>query len=150
MDKFDLIIENIQKELLVLKEINQSLRDENASLREQQGMSVNNNDIYNISLSEASDNFSIVDDYFGRKTRMISCFSRAGYKNLGDFKDKSIHDLIKVKNAGIISCAVLIVLLEHYDIHIDMSSDWDDEYQNMIKKISEEILRVREKMVFKK
>lgn len=152
MKKFDKIIVNIQKELLELKEINQSLREENASLRGQLGLSViNDND--DLSLEKVFNEISLTDDFNGKKTNTFSCCLRSGFHKIGDFRDKSIYDLIKIHGVGANACAILIILLEHYDIHIeipDLESINDYNTGKTIKKIYEELPNFRERIVFKK
>ncbi len=152
MKKFDKIIVNIQKELLELKEINQSLREENASLRGQLGLSVTN-DNDDLSLEKVFNEISLTDDSNGKKTNTFSCCFRSGFHKIGDFRDKSIYDLIKIHGVGANACAILIILLEHYDIHIeipDLESINDYNTGKTIKKIYEELPNFRERIVFKK
>jgi DNA-directed RNA polymerase alpha subunit len=154
MKNFDEIIANIQKELLELKEINLSLREENASLREQLGMPASN-DNDELSLEEAFSNFLFRDytDTRGKKIGAYSCLIRAGFRNIGDLRNKSIHDLLRIRGAGASTCAIWIILLEQYGIHIDLP-DLESitsivEYQ-AIKEIYEELPKLRESMVFLK
>lgn len=152
MEKFDKIMANIQKELLELAEINQSLREENASLREQLGMSISN-DNDDLSLEEVFNEFSLKDDRNGKKKSTFSCCKRSGYCNIGDFRGKSIYDLIKIRGSGVITCAILIILLEHYNIHIehpDLESICGSEWYKTTKKIYEELPKVRERIAFHK
>ena len=152
MERFNKIIENIQKEVLELKEINNTLQKENAYLKKQLGISVfNSNDI--LSLEEVFKKFYLEDDFNGQKHRVYSCCIRSGYKNIGDFRDKSIYDLIKLRSAGVGVCSILIVLLEHYDVHIDLpdlKSIRNFDKCSTIEKIYKELPKIRERIIFSK
>jgi DNA-directed RNA polymerase alpha subunit len=152
MNNFDKILTNIQKELHELQKINRSLLKENAYLREQLTISASNNND-DLSLEDAFKQFSLRDDTRGKKISAFNCLKRAGYKNIGDLKNKSIYDLIKTRHAGASTCAIWIILLEHCDIHVelpDMDSITSSREYKTIKKIYEELPKFRERIVFQK
>lgn len=152
MNDFDKIIANIQKELLELKEINHSLREENVSLKKQLGMSTSN-DTDHLLILDVFNDFCLIDDHNGTKTALKNGLVRSGYKVIGDFRNKTITDLIKIRSTGSSRCAVLIILLEHYGINIELPDleifSETDEYKT-IQKLYEELPKYRDKVVFKK
>lgn len=133
------------KELLELIEV---LIEENTMLREQLGMSVSDgND--NLSLREAFDAVSLEKTYtdsLRQKTRAFNCFARCRVKSISEFKGKSIYDLLEAR-PSIRSCAIMIVLLEHFGVKVEQL---DSGCSAQIKKIREEVSRVRESIVFTK
>lgn len=148
MKNFDEIIANIQKELLELKEINNSLREENASLRKQIGISARNDDL---SLENVFNNFSLKNDASGLKTATRSSLCRAGCRNLGDFRNESIIYLVKDLHISPSRCAILIVLLEHYNIPIklpNLESIVGCCESRKIKMIYEKLPEYRERIKF--
>ena len=152
MKDFDEIIANIQKELLELKEINHSLREENVSLKKQLGMSTSN-DTDHLLIVDVFNDFCLIDDHNGTKTALKHGLTRSGYNVIGDFRNKTITDLIKIRSTGSSRCAVLIILLEHYGINIELPDleifSETDEYKT-IRKLYEELPKYRDKVVFKK
>lgn len=148
MKNFDEIIANIQKELLDLKEINNSLREKNVSLRKQIGISARNDDLL---LENVFSNFVLRNDANGLKTATYHSLGRAGYCNIGDFRNKSIIDLVKDRRISPSRCVILIVLLEHYNIHIklpDLESIAGSCELKNIKQIYEKLPEYRERIVF--
>lgn len=151
MERFDEIVANIQKELRELQTINQLLEEENASLREKLGMTgkpVSNYD--DLPLLEAFEALVLSDTYdaYGRqKTRAYNSFARGGFRTIGQFKDTFITELADVRNAGITSCAIMLVILEHFGVEVV----WPEKRDNIkLRAIRDEIPKVRENSVFTK
>lgn len=151
MKNFDEIIANIQKELLELKEINLSLQEENASLREQLGMPASN-DNDELSLNEAFGAFYLPDSYpdgVRKKTRAYNVFARAGYKTIGQFKGINLNDLVSTRNCGVCSGAIMVVLLEHFGVRVTQLNPEQGCTANS-KKVLKEIPKVKDSIVFTK
>lgn len=172
MEKFDKIIASIQKKLDELEKINQALREENASLKKQLGIlpaDVSDDPLLRAVLSiEAEDSasedkeddelsmenvfneFHLEDDYHGRKTATYNCYRRY-YENIHDFDGQSIYDLLKPRYAGPITCAIMIIVLEHYGIHIELPEMVKrGKSMSTIKQVYENLPQFRGKIVFKK
>ena len=81
--------------------------------------------------------------------RIANSFVRGGFdkglKDIKDLKGKSYNDLRKIKNLGEKSVAIVIVVLEHYNMHIlvppvDTSNKKDKELMNLIDQYRKEIV----------
>lgn len=81
---------------------------------------------------------------YGMNTRTFNCFHRAAYATIGEFKGKTINDLLKVRNAGVNSCALMVVVLEHYGISVA----FPDIRGQAARKVLERIPLLREDCVF--
>lgn len=99
-----------------------------------------------LSLTKAFEAFSFKGRIpYGMKTRTFNCFHRAGYATIGEFRGKSINDLLNVRNAGVDSCALFVVVLEHYGISVAFP-----DINGQVRKVLGRIPLFREDCVFLK
>ena len=155
MKNYNEIMAKVEKTELSVKELRElveALIEENTMLREQLGMSTSN-DTDHLLIVDVFNDFSLKDDHNGTKTALRNGLARSGYKVIGDFRNKTITDLIKIRSTGASRCAVLIILLEHYGINIELPDleifSETDDYKT-IQKLYEELPKYRDKVVFKK
>lgn len=162
------------KQIRELKEGNASLKNEIESLRSRvkfleerlNEAEPSGADSDDLSLIEAFNSFYLEDGCrVGAKNRTYNCFNRAGYKTIEQFEGKSIFDLLEVRNAGSLVCAVMIVVLEHFGVQVsipgmnDMSAGKISQKPSVrqkstcnatIRKVLEELPMIRENCVFMK
>jgi len=153
----------------------ESLKRENCLLRarikvleaqlEIAGLSEGNGD--NLTLTEAFNALSFKGRIpSGMKLRAFNCLTRAGFKTVGEFKDKCIVDLLNVRNVGVDVCAITVIVLEHFGVSISFSeSDYLPKLdlvgsgargainlqslrKTQIKQILEKLPKFREKCMF--
>lgn len=148
MKDVNIICENIQNGVLKLKERIKFLEQENNMLRRQLGMPVQkNND--ELSIIEMLKQFDIKDDSKGMKTRVYNVLVRWGrFKVVGDLRGKNIYELLKLRNSGSSICAVIVVVLEYYGIHIEIPEVAGNSIHNKVRKVRENIVKYREKIIF--
>lgn len=149
MKRFDEIIANIQKELEELKTINQLLEEENASLRERLGITGKFvSQFEDLELHESFEALILSDTYdaYGRqKTRAYNGFIRGGFQTLSQFKNTRVSELANIHKTGTTSCAIMLVILEHFGIQVI----WPEKHENKkIQQIREEMQIIRENSVF--
>lgn len=146
MERFKQIIANIEAELGELREINNSLTEENDWLRQQLGLPSHNNER---SLEDFFNKFYIKDDSGRLKTRAYNSV-RSNFKVLSDFEGKTIFDLLKLRNIGISSCAIIIIALQHYGVYIKIP-DWEaeDESNKKILQLKEALKEYETRVIFK-
>lgn len=154
MENYNEIMAKVEETELGVKELRklvEALIAENTMLREQLSMSVNKvND--NLSLEEAFKAFYLTDSYpdgIRKKTRAYNGFARAGYKTIGQFKGISLNDLCSTRNCGVCSCAIMVVLLEHFGVQV-MQLNSEHGCTAHSKKVLEEIPKVKDGIVFTK
>ena len=154
MEKFNSIIANIEKELLELRKINETLRKENSFLRGKLAMSNKIEDNDEISLAEVFDSFYLQDDSRGLREKTLHSLLQTGeFKIVGDFKGKSIYDFMKTSNARYAMWAVTIVAIEHYGVHIevpDLESISEAKERKVIQKVNDAVTKYRQRIEFKR
>ncbi len=149
MKNFYEILTNIQRELNELREINLSLRMENNYLRQQLGMPANSDN--GLSIDDAFKYVYLKDDSVGMRLRAINGLKRAGYMNISDFNGISIYDLIKIRNTGPSSCAIWILVFQHYGIHIelpDLDKVASPKDSRVLQKVYEQLPEFKERIEF--
>lgn len=142
MARQELIAEND-----ALKKENQLLRIKIQILEAKlEAVGLSENKYEDLSLTKAFEAFSFKGRIpYGMKTRTFNCFHRAGYATIGEFRGKSINDLLNVRNAGVDSCALFVVVLEHYGISVAFP-----DINGQVRKVLGRIPLFREDCVFLK
>lgn len=149
MKDFNAIIENIEKELLELKKINQFLMEENTTLRMQLAMPIQK-DNDELSIEEMLEQFYVKDDSHGIQARLKLLLKRGGFKVVGDFRGKNIYELLKIRGTGPVMHAIIIIVLEHYGIDIEIPNLEKETTRKPreIQQIIEEVTKYKERIVF--
>lgn len=146
MSNFNRILKNIEMELAELKKINEELIRENQLLRKQLGMheKVISDEI---SIVEAFNHFSITPPvHRGLHARALMVLKRSGYKTVNELEGKTIYDLLSIRNAGIETCAIIVIVLEHYGVQISVETK--KSMHTKLFKIKEAIVKYKAKIVF--
>lgn len=114
---------------------------ENQSLRAQLGMS-EKVVTTEISVRDAFDGFDLIkgSDPAGTKVRAFNVLLRGGITTLNELQGLSFYNLLSFQNAGYNTCALIVVILEHYGIPISEISE--------NKKILEAIEKWRSSIYF--
>lgn len=148
MDDFNKILENIEKELAELRKINVELVNENQFLRAKLGMP-----------ERCMRNEILIRDVFNKfhfngfdrdelKTRALNVLIRGGnFKTVSDLKGKNITDLLSIRNSGPETCAIIVLVLEHYGVQISMETTWNN-YKSKVSKVKKCIEEYRLKIVY--
>lgn len=145
MDTFDMIASNIEKELQELRKINaslvkdkNSLMKENAALKEQLAQSPEIiisepavNEIHDLPITTVFNSFSL--DYEPKKARALNVLLKSDITSLSDLADLSICDLLHIRNSGIVSCAIIVIALEHFDVDLKIPTSTAD-YIHLLNK----------------
>lgn len=146
MSNFNRILENIEMELAELKKINEELIKENQLLRKQLGKheKVISDEI---SIVEAFNHFSITPPVAnGLHKRALLFLKRSGYKTVNELEGKTIYDLLSIKNLGIETCAIIVIVLEHYGVQISVEPK--NSMHTKLLKIKEAIVKYKAKIIF--
>lgn len=154
MRNFNEIIKNIETELHELKTHNELLMEENALLRKQLELPTRRNSDYP-TIEEAFELFYIKEDTQGLKLRAYNVLTRFGNSRfIGEYNGKTIYDIFKLRNSGVTTCAIIVIILEHFGVIIEFpncdkpSSSKKTEKEKDILKIKEKIKEYRNKIVF--
>lgn len=146
MDNFSKIVSNIENELTQLKNINNNLERENELLRDELNLSKSSDD-REITLKILFANFFLKDGSKSVKTKAFNDIRKFMVDNninsLKEFDGKDLNYFLylnRKKHTNSISkphtLAMFIVLLEHYNIHINYKGD---KFQNpkftMVKEL---------------
>lgn len=154
MEKFSSIVANIERELHELKKINEALREENFFLREQLAMTNKIDDNDKISLGEVFNSFYLKDDSRGLREKTFHSVLQTGeFKVVGDFRGKSIYDLIQIRNARYAMWAITLIVIEHYGVHIEvpnLETILEPKERKLIQKVNDAVTKYRERIEFKK
>lgn len=90
-------------------------------------------------------------------TRTYNAFCRAGFKQIKKLEGKNIYDLVNVRNAGVVSIAIIIIILNHYNVLINLPNreeieqkvDLDSKMRTKIYKVYDELPKVEKLLRFK-
>ena len=164
------VFRQVMEENAALKKENKLLRSRvtflEARLKDAESANNGNGDDGTLLLSKAFDSLYFKGGaYDVLKSRTHLCFDRAGYKTVGQFSGKDIIDLLNVRNAGVVVCAIMIVVLEHFGVQIavpdlsNLSSVSKDgrkltyreeaSLKTTVKKVIAKLPTIREACVFK-
>jgi hypothetical protein len=127
MQRFEVIVNNIQRELEELRDINKSLVKENDSLRMKIRVLEGVDEVENV--YEGEDNTYLTDildrENYPKRfcgVRRAVTFLAMNYRmtKLGDFRGKSILDLIEIPGMGVLRCKEMIKFLDNHGVSIEM------------------------------
>lgn len=90
-------------------------------------------------------------------TRTYNAFCRAVFKQIKNLEGKNIYDLVNVRNAGVVSIAIIIIILNHYNVLINLPNreeieqkvDLDSKMRIKIYKVYDELPKVEKLLRFK-
>ncbi|MBP3502024.1 MAG: hypothetical protein J6K42_00875 [Clostridia bacterium] len=147
MKEFDEIIASITKELFSLKKINEELIEENNWLREQLGIPIRSNN--ELLIKDVFDKYYVEGDSNNKvKARIFNVMSRE-FECVGDLEGKSIYDLLKLRNLGSVSCAIIVIVLEHYGVHIKIPDLTEQSRTFQLLQIKEALQEYRKQVIFR-
>jgi len=108
---------------------------------------------YELSLAEMFSHFDVLNDSSNIKLKTYNTFRRTGvYKFIEDFRGKSFFNLLKsIKKDDCVMCAIMVIVAEHYGVHIeipDLSQASSDSERRKIEKINFILAEYKKKIEF--
>lgn len=125
--EFEKLAADITKALLEMKKINKKLIEENEALAKEnqllrEKLRISSRKENNgIKLDEAFDRFRITGSNGNQiKSRVYNSYCVGENKFVEEFKNKSAYELFLVNRTGYTSCAIFIIVLEHFGVKIEI------------------------------
>ena len=113
-DRFDEIMENMEREMEELKQINSSLREENERLKDLNGIEKC------FSVDKAFEGFHVSN--VQSKRRALNVIKAHGYTNIYALKDITVQELCKWPEVGPAIIAIIYIVMEHYGMIMEIPS----------------------------
>ena len=141
MDTYEEIITRIKNDLAELTKINNQLKVENEMLRKKLDIPKQVNTAV-LSLEDAFEHFEVSNDTGNMKMRTYTTLSRAGYRGISitQFERMNVYELFELRNMGVNSLAILIIVLEHFGVSIEIPA--------AINKLKKVVAEYRDRITF--
>lgn len=124
---------------------------ENDSLREQLEKTTQG-EYDDIFVDDVFKRLYVEDDSRGSsKTRAHSLLMHANIKTIGDGRGKTACDLLNICYSGIDTCAIIIVVFEHYGVNIEIPNFGGHKLvlRQNLHLITEAVAEYRNKIIYK-